>query len=147
MRFRKLRIAWTVFCGIACVLLIVLSVRSYWRYDAVARIDGALVEIRLFSNRGAVGVIRMDWSDANTNFVSHGWQFESSPTYDLSAFYWNWTDSGDGMIRLPIWCLTPPIVVISTLSWTPKLSRFSLRTLLVATTLIAVVLGLIVWLR
>ena len=32
MRFRKLRIAWSVVCGIACVLLIVLWVRSYW-YD------------------------------------------------------------------------------------------------------------------
>ena len=30
MRFRKLRIAWSVVCGIACVLLIVLWVRSYW---------------------------------------------------------------------------------------------------------------------
>ena len=29
MRFRKLRIAWSVACGIACVLLIVLWVRSY----------------------------------------------------------------------------------------------------------------------
>jgi hypothetical protein len=30
MRFRKLRIAWSVFWGLACVLLIVLWVRSYW---------------------------------------------------------------------------------------------------------------------
>ena len=30
MRFRKLRIAWSVVWGIACVLLIVLWVRSYW---------------------------------------------------------------------------------------------------------------------
>ena len=30
MRFRKLRIAWSVTWGIACVLLIVLWVRSYW---------------------------------------------------------------------------------------------------------------------
>jgi hypothetical protein len=29
MRFRKLRIAWSVGWGIACVLLIVLWVRSY----------------------------------------------------------------------------------------------------------------------
>ena len=32
MRFRKLRIAWSVICSIACVLLIALWVRSYWRY-------------------------------------------------------------------------------------------------------------------
>ena len=35
MRFRKLRIAWSVACGIACVLLIVLWVRSYWSCDQV----------------------------------------------------------------------------------------------------------------
>jgi hypothetical protein len=35
MRFRKLRIAWAVACGIACVLLVVLWVRSYWRNDLV----------------------------------------------------------------------------------------------------------------
>jgi hypothetical protein len=31
MRFRKLRIAWSTTCVIACVLLLVLWVRSYWR--------------------------------------------------------------------------------------------------------------------
>jgi hypothetical protein len=30
---RGLRIAWTVGCGILCVLLIALWVRSYWRHD------------------------------------------------------------------------------------------------------------------
>src|SRR4051794_19852377 len=33
MRFRKLRIAWSVFWGLACVLLVVLWVRSYWWED------------------------------------------------------------------------------------------------------------------
>src|SRR6478736_9471608 len=35
MRFRKLRIAWSVGCGILCVLLIVLWVRSYRWCDTV----------------------------------------------------------------------------------------------------------------
>src|SRR5947207_15784433 len=33
MRFRKLRIAWSVICGLACVLTLVLWVRSYWYLD------------------------------------------------------------------------------------------------------------------
>ena len=38
MRFRKLRIAWSVGCGlVACVLLIALWVRSYWFDDSVAK--------------------------------------------------------------------------------------------------------------
>jgi hypothetical protein len=35
MKFRKLRILWSVLCGLACVLLIVLWVRSYWRTEEV----------------------------------------------------------------------------------------------------------------
>jgi len=35
MTFRKLRIAWSVACAIACVLLIVLWVRSLNRMDAL----------------------------------------------------------------------------------------------------------------
>src|SRR4051812_9605600 len=35
MRFHKLRIAWSVGCGIACGLLIVLWVRSYYLGDVV----------------------------------------------------------------------------------------------------------------
>src|SRR6187401_737617 len=33
MNYRKLRIAWSVGCGIAVVLVIVLWVRSYWWFD------------------------------------------------------------------------------------------------------------------
>src|SRR6476659_10578089 len=33
MRYRKLRIAWSAFWGLACVLLIALWVRSYWWCD------------------------------------------------------------------------------------------------------------------
>ena len=45
-RFLKyLRITWTVFCGIACVLLIVLWVRSYHHVDVV-RNKRILVEER-----------------------------------------------------------------------------------------------------
>src|SRR4051812_7318078 len=36
MRFPKLRIAWSVFCGLACVLLVVLWVRSYWMAYGIA---------------------------------------------------------------------------------------------------------------
>jgi hypothetical protein len=37
MRFRKLRIPWSVAWGIACVLLVVLWVRSYWWSDITNR--------------------------------------------------------------------------------------------------------------
>ena len=40
MRFRKLQIAWSVACGIICLLLIGLWVRSYWWWDQYEVSDG-----------------------------------------------------------------------------------------------------------
>src|SRR5690348_8525325 len=37
MRFRKLRIAWSVVWGLAAVLLIVFWVRSYWHVDVLQK--------------------------------------------------------------------------------------------------------------
>src|SRR6185369_6057413 len=37
MRFRKLRIAWSVFWGVVAVLLVVLWLRSYWCNDSFDR--------------------------------------------------------------------------------------------------------------
>ena len=54
---RGLRIAWSVWWGILCVLLIVLWVRSYWRFDrvsfgkqkAVASVGGRLLVNEVFN--------------------------------------------------------------------------------------------------
>ena len=35
IRFRSLQIAFSAFCGLMCILLIVLWVRSYWSADQV----------------------------------------------------------------------------------------------------------------
>ena len=51
------------------------------------------------------------------------------------------------MVYLPHWLPAMIVAAIGTAPWLPWFSRFSLRTLLIATTLVAVVLGLIVWLR
>src|SRR6478672_8285240 len=52
MRFRKLRIAWSVACGIACVLLIVLWVRSYWRFNrAEGNVGGTQVRFLAASGK------------------------------------------------------------------------------------------------
>src|SRR4029079_2851520 len=40
MKYGKLRIAWSVLCGILCLLLIALWVRSYWWWDGVSHFSG-----------------------------------------------------------------------------------------------------------
>jgi hypothetical protein len=82
MRFRKLRIAWSVLCGLSCVPVSVLWLRSYWQRA------------------------EMYW--AVVFFAS------------LSALF-------------------------ACIPWLPWSNRFSLRTLLLATTLVAVTLGVIAY--
>src|SRR6476620_7609681 len=92
MRFRKLRIAWSVMCGIACVLLIVLWVRSYWwsegieykrplRVSYVAWESGGLF---LVTNSLPV-TIRSDWSFRHVTADGH----EPPPGESLPAFYFS----------------------------------------------------------
>jgi hypothetical protein len=46
---------------------------------------------------------------------------------------------------MPFWIPVLLVVTLAGISWLPWSNRFSLRTLLIATTLIAGVLGLAVW--
>src|SRR3954467_10005590 len=46
MRFRKLRIAWSVLCGLACILLIVMWMRSYyWNEMLVGPISASSIQV------------------------------------------------------------------------------------------------------
>jgi hypothetical protein len=47
------------------------------------------------------------------------------------------------IVRIPYWILLPPAAAFAFLASTP--TSFSLRTLFIATTLLALVLGLIAW--
>jgi hypothetical protein len=132
MRFRKLRIAWSVLSGVACLLLMVLWVRSYWHnaffYDSVTSNGFTSVQ----SSRGQIGWLHI-YSD---------WHPEDMET--IAGFGWDY--SGDSWRAVcPLWF---PVLIVATFATAPWLRwRFSVRTLLIATTLVAVVLGLIVWLR
>src|SRR6476660_8286747 len=84
MRFRKLRIAWLVVCGIACVLLIALWVRSYWLCEgivipstnAIVTSRGEIIVVR-DSNGAKFSVVeyhcdpplRMNWSEDTKDHV------------------------------------------------------------------------------
>src|SRR4051794_24550256 len=118
MRFRKLRIAWSLFWGMACVVLIGLWVRSY-RGDSSVSLHGHW----LVSFYGRI------WVD----------KWVPNPMGE------GWADFGQGFI-IPYWLpfslfLTSAVIAFPWISVT----SFSLRSLLIATTLVAVVLGLVVW--
>jgi hypothetical protein len=151
MRFRKLRIAWSVFWGLACVLLIALSVRSfYWRdsiyHDPPAKPDGQLPDI--------VGVISFHGNVILTQYIdpfseAEGWGIANELLDDdieipATTLGFALRRDTDGVsVSIPYWLLIAVCGTLAVATWID--GGFSLRALLIVTTLIAVVLGLIVW--
>ena len=142
MRFRKLRIAFSISCGIACVLLIALWVRSYSQLYNLSNLSR---QLSLSSCCGPVSVNVPFYSDESsdgcstkiTKLFGHQLFFDSYP-----AAYISQDDVG---IAIPDWGIVGSARTIGVIPWIRWSNRFSLRTLLIATTLVAVVLGLAVW--
>jgi hypothetical protein len=147
MTFRKLRIAWSVVCGIACVLLIVLWVRSYQNVDTLDWTTNK-GELWVASCSGVCNFKRIDFERfgrfRGSYFVGHtGFTYEvRTPTMPDKTFRWNHA-AGYFELQLPDWLL---LLAFAGFIPAPFIRpRFSLRTLLITTTLAAVVLGLIVY--
>jgi hypothetical protein len=159
MRFRKLRIAWSVGCGVVCLLLIVLWVRSYGSIGSL-KTRYYLLEVFVSTYRGLVITdVNFNQTSDSANIPNVEWVIGSFPmtekfTYYLAnkqnvrsflGFRWN-SDQSIYEVSLPFWFL---VLLISTLGAIPWIRyfkwRFSLRTLLIATTLVAVALGLAVY--
>src|SRR3954453_9683000 len=76
MKFRKLRIAWSVFWGVAAVLLVVLWVRSYWqKYTLVIPRHGAT--IYLTSQFGEIECLYAIFNDGFGELADYAWDFTS----------------------------------------------------------------------
>jgi hypothetical protein len=154
-RFRKLRIAFFATCGIACVLLCVLWVRSYWWLDTA---HCPLRSPRMFivtSYQGRLSVYAGGPHVGRTGWFPSGWGRDSTSVRNLSPRRGtrpkpNWAyDHNDGYgryILFPHWLLA--LVMCATAAAfgvrsIPK--RFSLRALLIATTVVALGLGLVIY--
>jgi hypothetical protein len=153
MRFRKLRIAWSVVWGIVAVLLIVLWVRSYWCFDTcsvcfdgnrghwLGSIAGEIRYGRPIDASGAHGLRWQTYDEPVNEWLQH-----ESPRNSVFGFRWGKSPQGPhGCPIVPHWFPVLFFGLIAAAPWLPR--RFTLSTLLIATTLVAVVLGLFVWLR
>jgi hypothetical protein len=146
MRYRKLRIAWSLIWGLVAVLLIMLWVRSYSYqqplyahfpvagYLQIAGCEG-VIEIVVKDERLPPGLRFND--DAFRERTVLPWLFRFTPPSRFGGWQIN--------CNVPYWFAVVSGAVCSVVPWLP--SRFTLRTLLIATTLVAVVLGLVVWRR
>jgi hypothetical protein len=143
---RYMRIAFSATCVIACVLLIALWVRSYFVEDVLAlNVSGQHWQIG--TSRGGLGM----HASMRTKILQPRWgyAFASLSPYVGSDSNWafkHWTDMSGSYVTVGFPDLFVLVIAatLATIPWIRWSSRFSLRTLLIATTLVAVVLGLIV---
>ena len=147
---RSIRIAFSAVCGIACVLLVVLWVRSNTRVDGFWVIQEKNESgISLASVAGHVNcTVGVTW-----DFWLGRWEIKSradngkhSPPIAARGFAFDYGTYGANslFIKTPYWFLLT-LAAVPLVPHLRYLKHFSLRTLLIATTLVAVVLGLIVW--
>jgi hypothetical protein len=165
MKYRKLRIALSTLCGIACVLLVVLWARSY-RWCDVVKLQLPWRRIYFVS---AHGEVRCEVGARRVSYWFQGSSMTPSGPAELNLTRSKIPASKDPDLRpprstsflgfrlpnkqflpipvIPHWFIILLGSAFVALNIRPYTLRFSLRTLLIATTLVAVGLGLIVWLR
>ena len=152
MKYRKLRIAFSAVCGVLCVLLIVLWVRSHyfadlacwrlsnnWGYQFTST-HGQLVLVRAQLDGAGYDGTR-EWQTWLWSTTRAGSMFDKQPaTFGFNLRHWP---------RLSVFPYWAPLIVCMALTATLTASlfhrfRFSLRILLIGITLIAVTCGVAV---
>ena len=135
---RYIRIAVTALSLTACVLLIALWVRSYWWVDAAyiaqtysaGSMQGDIYVMPGIYNSTPARILVHDIGPIRTRSIRNA---DGKTVWKI-----------DGQV-VPIWILVVSSAALAVLPWLRW--RFSLRTLLIATTLVAVGLGVIVLFR
>jgi hypothetical protein len=144
MKYGKLRIAFSITCGIVCLLLIAVWVRSYFHEDVLRGIAPA-PGVEMSSNCGRFTILHV------VGAIPPGTLFYTGPARTdelrgvgerrILGFMWERQDFYT-RVGIPYWFIGLTIAGIASTPWIPW--RFSLRTMLMVMTLIAVGLGLIV---
>jgi hypothetical protein len=151
MRYRKLRIAWSVFWGVLAILLTVWWSRSYRVYDTVmvALPSSQCMELgshfRQFNFN--VGERSAELGSGYWATIHQELDGDEAEGLNLPGWFGKLGIRGrgaGGFYYFDFWFPFIGLIATAAASWLPL--RFTLRTLLIATTLVAVVLGLIAWL-
>jgi hypothetical protein len=155
IRYRKLRIAWSVACGILCLLLIALWVRSYvWRDGVFIRpIVGRYLDAS--SVRGRIAVITMRYptnpgmSMANWGTTSHSVKMLEDPWPNVPSFslvgIWVHDCPNGAALSIPHAYLILTLITLAAVPWIRWSKRFTLRTLLIGMAVVSALLGAIIW--
>jgi hypothetical protein len=148
-RFRRTRIAVSVVFGVVTLLLMMMWVRSYWRADVVGVQVTRTRNIVFASDSGQIHCALIKWFS------------QSKRTIFVWKVVWNIADPKSGFAdiqhlvdsfgivdaRCPYWISMAIAFGGVVAPWIPLSQRFTLRTLFIATTLVAAILGLVAWTR
>jgi hypothetical protein len=145
MKYRKLRIAWSVAWGVLCLLLVAYWAWSYsgphgglmrstptLKYEHYSH-DGRLIILkapRFYAPGGAevlMGYPEELFSDSTKTMLKIG----------------RYASGRNSWISVPYLLPVSVVLIFASLTWLPWSSRFSLRSLLIGITVVAVLLGLI----
>lgn len=150
--FPYLRIAWTVFFGVLAVLLCVLWVRSYWHTDSLTQVDNNGILKRMGTNSGT---LFLGWVDFKTSptisppDVTDGWEYQEYDSEPMRGASPSWSCAWgptEAIVAFPAWLATLLSLALAVAPWVHWSKSFSLRTLLIAITLVSFALGVIIYL-
>jgi hypothetical protein len=130
-----LRIASSAVWLIGIALFVAFWVRSYWRYDFTQSGGITSANGNLYVGRKVAITRYADYTPSPQQLTKNLLGMLSITSVGVTA------EPSGGGITLPYWLLLVPILALAAVPW----KRFSLRTLLFATTLIAIVLVLAVY--
>jgi hypothetical protein len=167
LAIRRVRIAMSVFCIVLAAMFAVLWLRSLWRFDQMIWYYApAAGGHAIFHSVEGHLYLSVRWYPPNSTYefqkyADRPWglavRFKSRTpghedlswdTIDIMHAGFGYCNSDDfKFLAAPCWFFILVTSIVGVVAGLPYLSyRFSLRTLLIATTLAAVVLGLSAWL-
>jgi hypothetical protein len=159
----NLRIAFTAACGVGCLLLIFLWLRSYWWRDlAYLRLAGIHFQVGSADGRSKVVIQDLRNSPPSNSFGSATLAFDEnedqlpwnpSPTgHSVSAYFGYYHTTGLGLLSpyasltqlvTPHWFLALMAGTLAAFPWLQWSKQFTIRALLIATAIVAVWVELI----
>src|SRR3954469_23695569 len=102
MKLPKLRIAWSMFCGLVCILLIVLWIRSYTCWDdELSYVTSNFRGYYLDSVRGGLTLCAAKHDPADPGFWRAYSAWDETGFFGFDAF----TTSSSVSVRAPYWFL------------------------------------------
>jgi len=119
MRFRKLRIAWSVVCGVAVVLLVVLWVRSHFVIEGIVHFSRE----SFGSTHTLIGVNNGTFQITHATNVfapgkepfPEGWSYKTTTWDDVTEDHFDWAHFPEGfLLQFPILL---PAICIAVVAW------------------------------